>query len=137
MSRDVRDRFRELQAAGLFLMPNPWDVASARLLATMGFPALATTSSGHAATLGRDDQQVSRDELLAHAAALATAVDVPINVDAERCFAGASSGVADTARQIADTGAAGCSIEDYDPPAGRIDDVTVATERVAAARPPV
>jgi len=53
------------------------------------------------------------------------------------CFAGASSGVADTVRQIADTGAAGCSIEDYDPPAGRIDDITVATERVAAARPPV
>ena len=133
MSSDVRDRFRELHAAGLFLMPNPWDVGSARLLAAMGFPALATTSSGHAATLGRDDQHVSRDELLAHAAALAAAVDVPVNVDAERCFADDPSGVAGTVRQIAETGAAGCSIEDYDPATGRIDDVTVATERVAAA----
>lgn len=133
MITDVRDRFRELHTSGLFIMPNPWDAGSARLLAAMGFPALATTSSGHAATLGRDDQQVGRDELLAHAAALVTAVDVPVNVDAERCFADDPAGVAETVRHIGATGAAGCSIEDYDPVTGRIDDATVAVERVAAA----
>ncbi|HZG91678.1 MAG TPA: isocitrate lyase/phosphoenolpyruvate mutase family protein, partial [Pseudonocardia sp.] len=63
----VRERFRALHADDFFVMPNPWDVGSARTLAALGFPALATTSSGHAATLGRADQQVTRDELLAHA----------------------------------------------------------------------
>ena len=128
-----RDRFRRLHRDGLFVMPNPWDVGSARLLASLGFPALATTSSGHAASLGRTDQQVTRDEMLAHAAELAAAVEVPLNVDAERCFADDPAGVADTVRLIATTGAAGCSIEDYDPSAGRIDAIGVATERVAAA----
>lgn len=133
MSTDVRDRFRELHTSGHFIMPNPWDAGSARVLAAMGFPALATTSSGHATTLGRNDRQVSRDELLAHAAALVAAVDVPVNVDAERCFADDPSGVAETVRRIGATGAAGCSIEDYDPATGRVDDVAVAAERVAAA----
>jgi 2-methylisocitrate lyase-like PEP mutase family enzyme len=128
-----RDRFRQLHRDGLFVMPNPWDVGSARLLASLGFPALATTSSGHAATLGRTDQQVTRDEMLAHAAELAAAVDVPLNVDAERCFGDDPAGVADTVRLIATTGAAGCSIEDYDPAARGIDAIEVATERVAAA----
>jgi 2-methylisocitrate lyase-like PEP mutase family enzyme len=128
----VRERFRRLHDAGLFVMPNPWDVGSARLLASLGFPALATTSSGHAATLGRADQHVTRDELLTHATALVAAVDVPLNVDAERCFGDDPAGVAETVRLIARTGAAGCSIEDYDPVTG-IDAVGVATERVAAA----
>lgn len=129
----LRERFRRLHEEGLFVMPNPWDAGSARLLASLGFPALATTSSGHAATLGRLDQQVTRDELLAHAAALAAAVDVPLNVDAERCFADDPAGVAETVRLIADTGAAGCSIEDYDPSTGGIEPVEAAAERVAAA----
>lgn len=133
MSDDVRERFRALHADGLFLMPNPWDVGSARLLEALGFPALATTSSGHAWSMGRLDQHVARDELLAHAGALASAVDVPLNVDAERCFGDDPDGVADTVRRIADTGAAGCSIEDYDPVTGRIDPIDVAVERVAAA----
>jgi 2-methylisocitrate lyase-like PEP mutase family enzyme len=133
MSSDVRDRFRQLHADGLFVMPNPWDIGSARLLAWLGFPALATTSSGHAATLGRLDQHVARDELLAHASAVASAVDVPLSVDAERCFATDPDGVAETVALIARTGAAGCSIEDYDPAAGRIDPVDVASERVASA----
>ncbi len=84
---DRRQRFRALHRDGLFVMPNPWDIGSARLLASLGFQALATTSSGHAAALGRADQTVSRDELLAHVEALTAAVDVPFNVDAERCFA--------------------------------------------------
>jgi 2-methylisocitrate lyase-like PEP mutase family enzyme len=129
----VRERFRALHADDFFVMPNPWDVGSARTLAALGFPALATTSSGHAATLGRADQQVTRDELLAHAAALVAAVDVPVSVDAERCFADDPAGVAETVRLIAETGAAGCSIEDYDPAAGRIEARDPAAERVGAA----
>jgi 2-methylisocitrate lyase-like PEP mutase family enzyme len=127
------DRFRELHAGGIFVMPNPWDIGSARLLASLGFPALATTSSGHAASLGRLDQHVERDELVAHAAQIARAVDVPLNVDAERCFGVDPAGVAETVALLADAGAAGCSIEDYDPEARRIDDVDAAAERVAAA----
>lgn len=113
-------------------MPNPWDVGSARLLASLGFPALATTSSGHAASLGRSDQKVTRDELLTHAAALAGAVGVPLNVDSERCFADNPEGVAETVHMIAETGAAGCSIEDYDPARDAIDPIDAAAERVAA-----
>ncbi len=128
-----RDRFRALHATGLFVMPNPWDVGSARLLAGLGFAALATTSSGHAAALGRADQQVARDELLAHAAALAAAVDVPVSVDAERCFAADPTGVAETVGLLAGTGAAGCSIEDYDPATGRIDDLGTAPGLRSAA----
>jgi 2-methylisocitrate lyase-like PEP mutase family enzyme len=117
----------------LFVMPNPWDIGSARLLASMGFPALATTSLGHAASLGKPDQAVTRDELLAHVETLSAAVDLPLNVDAERCFADDPAGVADTVTLIAEAGAAGCSIEDYDPARSRIEEIQVATERVAAA----
>ena len=130
---DRRERFRALHTDGLFIMPNPWDIGSARLLAALGFEALATTSSGHAAALGRPDQSVTRDELLAHVEALAAAVDVPLNVDAERCFADDPQGVAETVELIAEAGAAGCSIEDYDPRREAIDTLEVAVERVAAA----
>ena len=128
-----RERFRALHESDLFVMPNPWDIGSARLLASMGFPALATTSLGHAASLGKPDQAVRRDELLAHVEALVAAVDLPLNVDAERCFADDPAGVAETVALIAEAGAAGCSIEDYDPAKRAIDDVAVAAERVAAA----
>lgn len=126
--------FKELHSRDeLFIMPNPWDVGSAKVLASLGFPALATTSSGHAATLGRHDQAVTRDELVAHVAALASSVAVPLNADSERCFADDPAGVADTVRLLADAGAAGCSIEDFDPETGEIDPVGKAVERVAAA----
>ena len=114
-------------------MPNPWDIGSARLLASMGFQALATTSLGHAASLGKPDQAVTRDELLEHVAALTAAVSLPLNVDAERCFADDPAGVAETVTLIAEAGAAGCSIEDYDPARAAIDDVDAAAERVGAA----
>ena len=114
-------------------MPNPWDIGSARILASMGFPALATTSLGHAASLGKVDQTVTRDELLTHVAGLSAAVELPLNVDAERCFAEDAAGVAETVSLLAEAGAAGCSIEDYDPARGAIDDVGVAAQRVAAA----
>lgn len=128
-----RDRFRESHRDGLFVMPNAWDVGSARLLASLGFEALATTSSGHAAALGRPDQSVTREELLVHVEALAGAVDVPLNVDSERCFANDPASVAQTVELIAQAGAAGCSIEDYDPGSSSIDAFDVAVERVAAA----
>ena len=128
-----RDRFRALHAEGMFVMPNPWDVGSARLLASIGFPALATTSSGHAASLGRADYGVSRDEMLRLVAEVANSVAVPVNVDSERCFGDDPKGVADTVDLIAAAGAAGCSIEDFDPVRAAIDPLSVAVERVAAA----
>lgn len=131
---ELRRRFAELHARpDVFVMPNPWDVGSARILVSVGFESLATTSSGYAASLGRRDQHVTRDELLAHVAALTSAVPVPLNVDTERGFADDATGVAETVRLVADAGAAGCSIEDYDPAANVIDPVEIAAERVAAA----
>lgn len=135
MTADARRaRFRDLhEAPELFVMPNPWDAGSARLLAAAGFPALATTSSGLAMVHGRLDQTVTRDELVAHVAVLAGATSLPLNVDAERCYPDDSGGVAETVRLLADAGAAGLSIEDYDPVTGRIDDLGTASARVAAA----
>ncbi|HEU5420794.1 MAG TPA: isocitrate lyase/phosphoenolpyruvate mutase family protein [Streptosporangiaceae bacterium] len=116
------------------LMPNAWDAGSARVLATLGFAALATTSSGFAATLGRLDGNVSRDEELANAAAIAGATDLPVSADLEDCFAADPAGVAETVTQAAGTGLAGLSVEDYsrrdDDP---IFDRVLAAERVAAA----
>jgi 2-methylisocitrate lyase-like PEP mutase family enzyme len=125
--------FRDLHESGTFILPNPWDAGSARLLESYGFPALATTSSGLAASLGKLDQQVTRDELVAHVRALTAAVRIPVNVDAERCFAETADGIAETIDLLAGAGAAGISIEDYDPAAGRVESVDVAVERVAAA----
>ena len=106
------DHFRDLHAEGTFVMPNPYDLGSARLLAALGFPALASTSSGFAATLGRLDMSTTLDELLAHIEPLAAATDLPLNVDSERCFADDLAGVTETVAMLAATGAAGCSIED-------------------------
>jgi 2-methylisocitrate lyase-like PEP mutase family enzyme len=131
---DRRARFAELHArAGLFLMPNAWDIGSARLLAELGFEALATTSQGFAWAIGKLDQTVTRDELVAHVAELAEATPLPLNVDSERLYPADPGGVAETVRLLADAGAAGCSIEDYDPATGAIDDVALAAERVAEA----
>jgi 2-methylisocitrate lyase-like PEP mutase family enzyme len=131
---DRRARFSALHAADeLFVMPNPWDVGSARLLASLGFPALATTSAGFAWALGKLDQTVSRDELVAHVAGLAEATPLPLNVDSERCYPEDPGGVAQTVAMLAEAGAAGFSIEDYDPATGRIDDIDLAAERVAIA----
>jgi 2-methylisocitrate lyase-like PEP mutase family enzyme len=131
---DRRARFRALHARDrLFVMPNPWDVGSARLLASFGFEALATTSAGLAWSLGKGDQNVTRDELVAHVATLAEATSLPLNVDSERCYPDDPGGVARTVELLAGAGAAGCSIEDYDPATDRIDDVEVAAERVAVA----
>jgi 2-methylisocitrate lyase-like PEP mutase family enzyme len=129
-----RARFRELHAREqLFVMPNPWDVGSARLLASLGFEALATTSAGFAWSIGKADEAVTRDELVAHVAQVAAATSLPLNVDSERCYPDAPGGITETVTQLADAGAAGFSIEDYDPASGRIDDVGLAAERVAEA----
>ncbi len=134
MSAERRRRFAELHARDeLFVMPNPWDEGSARLLATLGFEALATTSAGFAWSLGKLDGEVARDELVAHVAAVAAATDLPLNVDSERCFPDDRGGVAETVRLLGEAGAAGCSIEDWNPVAGRIEDLPFAVERVAEA----
>jgi 2-methylisocitrate lyase-like PEP mutase family enzyme len=115
-------------------MPNPWDRGSALLLQSLGFEALATTSSGFAATLGRLDGMVTREEAIAHAAELAGAVEVPVSADLENCFADDPAGVAQTVRLAVDAGLAGCSVEDYSGREGdTIYDPGLAAERVAAA----
>src|SRR3954465_9836485 len=84
---DRRTSFRQLHASGCFVIPNPWDIGSAKLLAQLGFPALATTSSGFAWARGRQDNDVALDDVLAHLRAVSAAVDVPINADFEGGFA--------------------------------------------------
>src|SRR3954454_10652251 len=94
---DRRDRFRALHAAAeLFVMPNPWDAGSARLLASFGFQALATTRAGFALPLGRRAQNVSRDELAEHVGRLAAATPLPLSVDSERCYPDEAGGVGQT-----------------------------------------
>src|SRR5947209_5761630 len=113
------------------LMPNPWDLGSARLLEAVGFEALATTSGGFAATLGRVDGSVTRDEAVSHGAAVAAAVDVPVSADFENCFADAPEGVAETVGRGIGAGLAGCSVEDWG--GEEIYDIELAAARVAAA----
>jgi len=132
---DLARWFAQLHAgAQPLLLPNPWDVGSARLLGELGFQALATTSSGFAATLGRLDGSVTRDEALAHAAALAAASDLPVSADLENGFADDPEGVAETVRLAIEAGLVGCSIEDYTgDPAGPMYGMEHAVARIAAA----
>ncbi len=97
---------------GAFIIPNPWDIGTARLLAKTGFEALATTSVGYAFSVGRQDHGISRDEMIAHATALAAATDLPLSADLENGFGDDTATVAETIRMAADAGLAGCSIED-------------------------
>ena len=129
-----RARFRALhERQELLVMPNPWDAGSARLLESLGFEALATTSAGFAWSTGKLDQRVSREELIAHVSTLVEATGLPLNVDSERCYPDDPGGIAETVALLAAAGAAGCSIEDYDPKTGAIDDVEAAAARVAEA----
>jgi 2-methylisocitrate lyase-like PEP mutase family enzyme len=116
------------------LLPNPWDIGSARVLASLGFAALATTSSGFAGTLGMPDGSVGRDQAIGHAALIVGATPLPVSADLENGFADEPQGVADTVAAAIDAGLAGCSIEDY---TGRVDepiyDAALAVARVAAA----
>ncbi len=132
---DKATRFLELhRPSPPLLMPNAWDLGSARLLASLGFEAVATTSSGYAATLGRLDYSVTRSEALAHAANIVRATDLPVSADLENGFGHEPEDVAETVRLALDAGLAGCSIEDFrgdgeDPIYG----FELAAERVAAA----
>jgi 2-methylisocitrate lyase-like PEP mutase family enzyme len=129
------DHFLALHRPGRpLLLPNPWDPGTARILASMGFDALATTSSGHAATSGRLDGSVTREEAIAHAAAIVEATELPVSADLENCFADDLDGVAQTIRLALAAGLAGCSIEDHTRRADApIYDLPRAVERVAAA----
>jgi 2-methylisocitrate lyase-like PEP mutase family enzyme len=125
-------RFLELHALETpLLLPNPWDLGSARLLAWLGFKALATTSGGFAASLGRLDGNVSREEAVAHAGAITAATGLPVNGDFENCFADDPAGVAQTVKLALEAGIAGCSIEDWS--GSEMYDMDLAAERVAAA----
>lgn len=131
----ITERFRSLHRGDdPLLLPNPWDVGSARVLASMGFRALATTSSGHAATLGRLDGNVTRDEALAHASTIVGATELPVSADLENGFGDTPAEVAATVVAATGIGLAGCSIEDA---TGRPDDpiyaVGLAVERIHAA----
>ncbi|MDQ6748344.1 MAG: isocitrate lyase/phosphoenolpyruvate mutase family protein [Candidatus Dormibacteraeota bacterium] len=118
----------------VLLLPNPWDPGSARLLAWLGFEALATTSGGMAATLGRLDGGVSREEALEHAARIVEATDLPVSADLENGFGDSPDAVAETVRLARVAGLAGCSVEDFTRHhAAPIYDITLASERVAAA----
>lgn len=141
VSRDSRgggdrvERFRELHASGCFVIPNPWDVGSAVLLTQLGFPALATTSSGFAWSMGRQDNHVSLDEALAHFRSIAGRVNVPINGDFEGGFAIEPEAVSVNVARAATTGIAGVSIEDSTGDAeAPLFDFGLAVARVLAAR---
>ena len=129
------DRFHELHASGCFVIPNPWDAGSARVLEQLGFPALATTSSGFAWSLGRADNRVTLEEALAHFRAVAQVVGVPVNGDFEGGFAVDPDGVARNVGLAVQTGIAGVSIEDSTgKDADPLFDFALAVERVRAAR---
>ena len=125
--------FADLHKAGCFVMPNAWDVGSAQMLAGLGAKAIATASAGLAGTLGLPDGGVGRDVALAHARALVDAVAIPVSADLENCYADSPEGVAETVRLAAETGLAGCSVEDKRHGAAEFYDATLAAERVAAA----
>jgi len=141
MSAEQADRARRFLEChrdhdrGPLLLPNPWDVGSAKLLASLGFEALATTSSGFAATLGRLDGSVTRDEALGHAAAIVAATDLPVSADLEHGFADDPEAVAETVRRAIQIGLAGCSIEDStgDEDGPPIYDPGLAVARIEAA----
>ncbi|MEZ5293634.1 MAG: isocitrate lyase/phosphoenolpyruvate mutase family protein [Vicinamibacterales bacterium] len=127
--------FRALHASGCFLMPNPWDVGGARLLAHLGFPAIATTSAGFAWTIGRPDTRIRLEDALTHLRLVAAAVAVPVNADFEGGFAVAPEAVAANVRAATATGVAGLSIEDSTgSPDHPLYDSGLAVERIAAAR---
>src|SRR2546426_2963543 len=135
MSTDPRQVFRRLHQSGCFVIPNPWDLGSARALVRLGFPALATTSSGFAWTMGRPDNSVPLEDALAHFRAIAHGVEVPVNADFEGGFAIEPAGVAASVALAAATGVAGLSIEDSTGnSATPLFEFALAVDRIRAAR---
>jgi len=135
MTTDKRAAFRALHESGCFVIPNPWDVGSGRLLQHMGFKALASTSAGLAWSLGKADNTITRADVLAHLTTLCAAVDLPVNADFESGFAKEPAGVAESVKMAVATGVAGLSIEDreVDAPFGLYDQ-RFAVERIRAAK---
>lgn len=136
-----RQRFRALHETP-FLIPNPWDAGSARILASMGFSALATTSAGHANSLGRLDGEVSREEAIAHASTIVRATPLPVSADLEDGFGDGPEGVATTIEEALEVGLAGCSIEDFDgaslyPRGAAIDRIRAAAEANGRSESPL
>ncbi len=132
---DKRRTFRQLHEAGCFAIPNPWDIGSALYLQSLGFKALATTSSGFAWSQGRADGRVPRERVLAHLGELVAATDVPLNADFESGFAADPAGVGDSVRRCVETGIAGLSIEDSTGDAAApLFELSMAVERIRAAR---
>lgn len=129
------EQFQELhRRPGAFVIPNPWDIASARILAGMGFKALATSSAAAACTIGRRDGQLTRDEALAHAQLIVSATDLPVSGDLEHGFGREPSFVAETVRMAGEAGLVGCTIEDTTgEPGAPVYDRSLAVERIAAA----
>ncbi len=135
MCMNKAERLHELHQSGCFVIPNPWDAGSAKLLEQLGFKALATTSSGFAWTLGRRDNHVTLDEALAYFRAIANAVDVPVSADFEHGFANDPDGVAANVTKALATGIAGLSIEDSTKDdANPLFEFDLAVKRVHAAR---
>ena len=130
LQSDKARQFAELHRT-CFVIGNAWDAGSARILAGLGYQALATSSGAHAGTLGRRDGAVTREEALAHAKQIVEATDLPVSADLERCFADDAAGAAETIRLAAGVGLVGCSIEDA--PKDRVYEFSHAVERVAAA----
>lgn len=127
--------FRALhEREGAFIIPNPWDVGTARMLAHLGFEALATTSAGYASSIGQRDNTVGRDRMLEHVRAIVSATDLPVSADLENGFGDPPETVAETFRLAAEAGLAGASIEDFTGrPEEPIYDLELAVERVRAA----
>ena len=128
-------RFRALHdRPGAFVIPNPWDIGSARILASLGFEALATSSAAAASTVGRRDHGLTRDQALAHARLIVDATDVPVSADLGNGFGATPEVVAETIRRAAETGLVGCTIEDATGnPESPLYDAQLAVERIAAA----
>jgi len=138
MSRTQAEKASQFQAlhqrAGAFLVPNPWDAGSVRILAGLGFEAFATSSGAAAATFGRRDGKLTREQALASAREIVNATDLPVSADLENGFSDAPDAVAETVRKAGEAGLVGCSIEDWTgEPSRSLYDIQFATERVAAA----
>jgi 2-methylisocitrate lyase-like PEP mutase family enzyme len=138
MTRTVAEKraaFKALHDSGCFILPNPWDAGSARYLKTLGFQALATTSSGFAWSTGHADNTLPRDAILAHLREIVEATDLPVNADFESGFGRDPAGVAESVRLAVETGVAGLSIEDSTGDAAApLFPIDVAVERIGAAR---